>query len=120
MFLGHPSWRRGPRNVRVSRRAGRPRLTHTQSAFNRLNKAHLIASAGDYDAAIALVVEAADIASRTGYRHHQAALLDHLADLHHRAGRREEAERALTDAVTIFADIHSGDWKPELWLLRQW
>ncbi len=84
------------------------------------NKAHLIASSGDYDGAISLVEEAADIAPRTGYRHHQAALLDHLADLHHRAGRRTEAEKALTEAVTIFADIHSGDWEPELWLLRQW
>lgn len=84
------------------------------------NKAHLVASSGDYETAISLVGEAADIASRTGYRHHQAALLNHLADLHHKAGRRAEAEEALTEAVTIFADIDSGDWEPEVWLLRQW
>lgn len=84
------------------------------------NKAHLVASAGDYETAISLVTEAADIASRTGHRHRQAALLNHLADLYHRAGRRADAETALTEAVTIFADIDSGAWEPEVWLLRQW
>ena len=84
------------------------------------NKAHLIAESGTDEEAIALVNEAIDIAARAGYRHHQAALLNHLADLHHRAGRHDDTEKALTDAVTIFADIDSGDWRPEVWLLRQW
>jgi tetratricopeptide (TPR) repeat protein len=84
------------------------------------NKAHLLATSGDYEGATALVEEAIGIAEQTGYRHHRAALLNHLADLHHRSGRRAEAEQALTEAVTIFADIDSGDWRPEVWLLRQW
>jgi DNA-binding SARP family transcriptional activator len=84
------------------------------------NKAHLLAGAGDHGAAIALVKEAVDIAVRAGYRHQHAALLNHLADLNHRAGNREDAEAALTQAVTIFAEIDSGDWRPEVWLLRRW
>ena len=84
------------------------------------NKAHLIAETGDHETAIGLVGEAIELASRAGYRHQQAALLNHLADLYHRAGRRDEAESALTEAVRIFADIDAGDWQPEVWLLRQW
>ena len=84
------------------------------------NKAHLVSASGADEDAIALVVEAIDIATRAGYRHHRAALLNHLADLNHRAGRQVAAEEALTEAVTIFADIDSGDWRPEVWLLRQW
>lgn len=84
------------------------------------NKAHLLVARGEQDAARELVEEAIEIASKAGYRHQQAALLNHLADLHHRAGLEREAEIALTEAVTIFADIDSGDWAPEVWLLRQW
>jgi DNA-binding SARP family transcriptional activator/tetratricopeptide (TPR) repeat protein len=84
------------------------------------NKAHLLAGAGQLDDAIGLVTEATTIADRAGYRHHQAALLNHLADLNHQSGREREAETSLTGAVTLFADIDSGDWEPELWLLRQW
>lgn len=84
------------------------------------NKAHLLADAGELDEAVEMVTEAVAIADRAGYRHHQAALLNHLADLHHQSGREEEAENSLTQAVTLFADIASGDWEPELWLLRQW
>lgn len=84
------------------------------------NKAHLLAATGDVDAAIELVNEAIRIAERSGYRHHQAALLNHLADLNHQAGRKPEAEKSLTDAVTLFADIGTEDWEPEVWFLRQW
>lgn len=84
------------------------------------NKAHLVAGRGDVDAAIGLVQEAIGFADRAGYRHHQAALLNHLADLNHQVGREEEAKRSLTEAVTIFADIDTGDWEPEVWLLREW
>jgi tetratricopeptide (TPR) repeat protein len=84
------------------------------------NKAHLLAAAGELDNAIELVTEAKTIAERAGYRHHQAALLNHLADLSHQSGQTGEAEKSLTEAVTLFADIASGDWEPEVWLLRQW
>lgn len=84
------------------------------------NRAHLLASEGRLDEAVDSVGEAIAIAARTGFRHHQAALLDHLADLHHQAGRDDEAAAALTEAVTLFADVGTGDWEPEVWLLRQW
>jgi tetratricopeptide (TPR) repeat protein len=83
-------------------------------------QAHLLGETGDHESAIALVTEAIAIADKAGYRHHQAALLNHLADLNHRLGREEEAQRSLTDAVRIFADIDAGDWRPEVWLLTRW
>lgn len=84
------------------------------------NKAHLLGRIGNIDAARRLVEEAIGIAAKTGHRHREAALQNHLADLNHRAGRRRNAEQALTRAVSIFADIDSGSWEPEVWLLRQW
>lgn len=84
------------------------------------NKAHLLADGDEVEAAIGLVQEAIGLADRAGYRHHQAALLNHLADLNHQAGREEEAQRTLTEAVTLFADIDTSDWEPEVWLLREW
>jgi DNA-binding SARP family transcriptional activator len=84
------------------------------------NKAHLLAGAGNLDEAIELVSEAKTIADRAGYRHHQAALLNHRADLEYQSGLKREAQESLTEAVTLFADIDAGDWEPEVWLLRQW
>lgn len=84
------------------------------------NKAQRLSEAGDEEAAVGLVEEAIAIADRAGYRHHQAALLNHLADLRHRAGLEREAQEALTEAVKIFADIDAGEWEPEVWLLREW
>lgn len=84
------------------------------------NKAHLLGGAGEHEAAIDLVNAAIDIASKAGYRHQRAALLNHLADLNHQIGRDPEARKALTEAVTVFADIDTGDWEPEVWFLRQW
>jgi tetratricopeptide (TPR) repeat protein len=84
------------------------------------SKAHLLAQLGDVSAAKELVDEAIEIARRSGYRHHQAALLNHLADLRHADGDSGGAEAALTEAVTIFADIVADDWEPEVWLLREW
>jgi tetratricopeptide (TPR) repeat protein len=80
------------------------------------NKALLLSE----DDAIDLVEEAIGIAQRTGHRHREAALWNHLADLHHRAGREPEARDALNRAVSLFADIDSGDLEPELWLLSRW
>jgi DNA-binding SARP family transcriptional activator/tetratricopeptide (TPR) repeat protein len=84
------------------------------------NKAHLLGGEGHSDAAAELVNEAIEIAAKAGYRHQEAALLNHLADLHHQSGRESDAQAALREAVTIFADIDSGEWQPEVWLLRQW
>ncbi|MGB7859475.1 MAG: AAA family ATPase [Acidimicrobiia bacterium] len=84
------------------------------------NRGRVLADSGDLDAAITAIEEAIDIAGRTGFRHREAALRNRLADLHHLAGHDELAKIALTDAVTLFADIDAGSWEPELWLLSQW
>ncbi len=84
------------------------------------NKAILLSEDGDSLTAVRLVEEAISIADRTGHRHREAALWNHLADLHHRAGREAEARDALNKAVSLFADIDSGEFEPELWLLSRW
>jgi tetratricopeptide (TPR) repeat protein len=84
------------------------------------SKALLLSDSGDTPSAVELVEEAIGIAQRTGHRHREAALWNHLADLHHRAGRENEARDALNRAVSLFADIDSGDLEPELWLLSRW
>ena len=84
------------------------------------NKAHVLAEIGNVNSAVSLVGEAIEIASRTGYHHHEAALRNHLADLYHQAGFNEESRQAQTEAMVLFADIDAGAWEPELWLLRQW
>ena len=96
-------------------RAGVPERT---AALN--NKARVLAAEGELATAIDLVTEAVGLAESTGHRHREAALRNHLADLHHRAGNAEEARHALTGAVTIFADIDTEAREPEVWLLSQW
>ncbi len=94
------------------------------SALDRMGalntKAKLLGNAGDVDTAIGLVEEAVALALATGHRHREAALRNRLADLHHQAGEDDAAKRALTDAVTLFADVGARDWEPEVWLLSEW
>jgi len=84
------------------------------------NQALARSAAGEDDSAVHLIEEAIAIAVRTGNRHREAALHNHLADLHHRAGRDTEAKAELMRAVSLFADVDAGDPEPEVWLLRQW
>ncbi len=84
------------------------------------NQAHLVADSGDLDGAVKLVEEAIAIARRTGYRHREAAVRNHLADLHHLAGREEASRQALTSAISLFADVGAGGLQPEVWLLSEW
>ncbi|HUF14398.1 MAG TPA: AAA family ATPase [Acidimicrobiia bacterium] len=84
------------------------------------NKARLLAEIGNLDAATRLVEEALALATSTGHRHREAALRNHLADLHHQAGREDRSREALTEAVAIFSEIDAGGWEPELWLLIHW
>lgn len=74
----------------------------------------------DDDLARRYVEEALQIARDIGDRHREAALWNHLADLHHRAGRTEEAEKCLTEAVKLFVEVEPGAWEPEVWLLTRW
>ena len=52
-----------------------------------------------------------------GERHHQAALLNTLADLHHDAGNETEAMVNLKQAVALFAEIgeEAGQDRSEIW-----
>ncbi len=84
------------------------------------NKAHLLAGSGDLETALSLVGVAIELSARLGYRHQQAALHNHLADLHHQAGEEEEARASLTEAVKLFADVSTEGWAPEVWFLSQW
>jgi DNA-binding SARP family transcriptional activator len=84
------------------------------------NKALLLSGSEDTARSIELVLEAIEIAEQTGHRHREAALWNHLADLHHRAGREDDSRDSLTRAVSLFADIDSGEMEPELWLLSRW
>jgi tetratricopeptide (TPR) repeat protein len=84
------------------------------------NLAYRISLAGKADAAIALVTEALELAQRIGDRHREAALYNHLADLHHRSGYTTESEAAQLAAVRIFSDLEPGELEPEIWLLSQW
>ncbi len=84
------------------------------------NNALLLADNGEVDPAIELIHQAISLAERTGHRHREAALWNHLADLHHQAGRQEEAREAVTRSVELFADVDAGSLQPELWLLSRW
>lgn len=54
--------------------------------------------------------------SLLGDRHHQAALLNTLADLHHAVGHENEAMLRLKQAVALFAEIDEevGRDQPEI------
>lgn len=84
------------------------------------SQALVLAERGDHDRAGTVLEQAIAIAQRTGHRHREAALWSHLGDIHHRAGREDEARRAQTRAVSMFADIDAGGFEPELWLLTRW
>ena len=83
-------------------------------------KARLVAASGDLDGAMKLVERAVDLAAKTGHRHREAALLDFLADLHHRAGDIEAARTTQTRAMALFAGIDRRSIEPEIWLLSTW
>lgn len=84
------------------------------------NKAHLLASIGNGAAAVGLVEEAIELASKTGHLHYEAALRNHLADLLHRQGSIEDSQKEQTKAMSLFAGVASDEWEPEVWLLSRW
>jgi len=78
--------------------------------------------AGDVGAAVELTQAALALCERYGDRHRQAALENNLADLHHAAGRDDEAMEHLRRAVTIFTEVE-GDpatRQPAIWQLVRW
>lgn len=88
------------------------------AALNALGYSYAVA--GDDELAQERLEQALSIAQAIGDRHREAALWNHLADLHHRAGRTSDAEQSLTEAVKLFVEVEPGSWEPEVWLLSQW
>jgi hypothetical protein len=43
-----------------------------------------------------------------------------LADNYHRQGDTALAEETQEKAAALFADIDSGQWEPEVWLMTRW
>lgn len=84
------------------------------------NMALLLGRLDQPDRAMGLLERAIEIAKRTGHRHREAALRNHLADLLHQTGAQQEAQESLLRAVSLFADIDAGSFEPELWLLSRW
>jgi hypothetical protein len=84
------------------------------------NRAHILSSMGNSADAVGLLLDAVAIAQETGHRHREAALLSHLADNYHRQGDTALAEETQEKAVALFADIDSGQWEPEVWLMTRW
>jgi hypothetical protein len=72
--------------------------------------------------AMPLVRQALENYTVLGDRHHQAALLNTLADLHHDAGNEAEAMVHLKQAVALFAEIgeDAGQDQSEIWKLTEW
>ncbi len=66
--------------------------------------------------------EALRLCAQVGDRHREAALLNNLADLHHAAGREQDALDALKRAVLIFSEIgiEGSEMKPDIWKLTAW
>ncbi len=78
--------------------------------------------AGELDRALELTGAARKLCAAYGDRHREAALENNLADLHHAAGRDEEAMAHLKRAVAIFAEVGADDATrlPEIWKLVSW
>ena len=86
------------------------------------NLARLEEERGRPAEAIPLVRRALEYCTVLGDRHHLAALLNTLADLHHDAGNDAEAMVHLKQAVALFAEIgeDAGQDQSEIWKLTEW
>lgn len=89
------------------------------AGLNNLALAH--ADRDEHPAGLELAKTALGLCRRQGDRHREAALLNNVADLLHRAGQREEALDHLKQAVSIFAEVGEPDrHEPEIWKLVDW
>ncbi len=90
------------------------------AALNNLARDH--AAAGELSQAEALLRQALELCTVQGDRHRQAALRNNLADVLHKAGRRDGAMEELKHAATAFAAIGSdgGELYPGVWNLVEW
>jgi tetratricopeptide (TPR) repeat protein len=90
------------------------------AALNNLALDH--ANDGELPQAEALLRQALELCTAQGDRHRQAALRNNLADVLHKAGRRDGAMEELKHAATAFAAIGSdgGELYPGVWNLVEW
>jgi tetratricopeptide (TPR) repeat protein len=77
---------------------------------------------GELDRALELTGRARELCAAYGDRHREAALENNLADLHHAAGRDDEAMAHLKRAVAIFVEVGADEATrlPEIWKLVSW
>ena len=78
--------------------------------------------AGELERARELTESALALSVAHGDRHREAALENNLADLHHAAGRADEAMEHLKRAVAIFTEVGADEATrlPEIWKLVSW
>jgi DNA-binding SARP family transcriptional activator len=78
--------------------------------------------AGELERARELTESALELSAAHGDRHREAALENNLADLHHAAGRADEAMDHLKRAVAIFTEVGADEATrlPEIWKLVSW
>jgi DNA-binding SARP family transcriptional activator/predicted ATPase len=78
--------------------------------------------AGELERARELTESALELSAAHGDRHREAALENNLADLHHAAGRADDAMEHLKRAVAIFTEVGADEATrlPEIWKLVSW
>ena len=78
--------------------------------------------AGELERARELTETALELSAAHGDRHREAALENNLADLHHAAGRADDAMEHLKRAVAIFSEVGADEATrlPEIWKLVSW
>jgi DNA-binding SARP family transcriptional activator len=86
------------------------------------NRALVERDGGDLERALDLTETALELCATYGDRHREAALENNLADLHHAAGRGDDAMEHLKRAVAIFTEVGADEATrlPEIWKLVSW
>jgi len=84
------------------------------------NLARLYAQEGAIDKALVSAQEALQLGLAQGDLHRAAALHDHVADLHHRAGQQTDAMEHLKAAAAAFGAVDEARVRPEVWKLVSW
>ena len=102
----------------------RTALVHAGEPAERMAVLNNLAPAvADPAESVVLAREALELALELGDRHLLAVLHNTLADALHRAGQDEASIASLTEAVSLFTEITTGEsepWAPEVWLLTEW
>lgn len=116
-------------NVAGLMATGDERLRHLRSALSHATEPaermavlnNLAAAVPNPEEALSLAREALELAIEGGDRHLMAVLHNTLADALHRAGESDASMASLTEAVSLFTEITTGEpWTPEVWLLTEW